>query len=342
MGPVLAKLEAIWWMLRPSAFVLSVSLAAAGWLWAPRSDDNWALLSLLVAVALVRGIANLLNDLLDSSGDAETSPFLPIPAGLVSRLEACAAVLVLGGLAAIAGFIAAGSLERFALSVAIGFSGSAMIVLYSLLKARGVLALVPASLTYALLPLYGWAMGGGGGLGRALLLILGLGLCAGVAANLTAALWDVDTDPAVGNLTVAVRHGPVRTFAVTAAAALLAWLAVAVGLAVGPSHVWLGAAALAAALALLLFGYRHARPSMEETLSRAQRIVAMEPFALGRLSTCFAACCAFGGLVGLAISVAMIVLLESCNYGYRRRLIEGGLVKSQPSGASLAGRVSGA
>jgi 4-hydroxybenzoate polyprenyltransferase len=153
------------------------------------------------------------NDLADAPADAVGKPEKPIPAGLLTRLQAGAAL----GAAGVAGLLSAASVGVLALVV--GIIGLADGFLYDLRLKGTALSWVPFAAGVALLPVYGW-VGATGSWPVALWGVVAMAALAGITLALANALADREGDGRSGVRSVATVLGRDRALALDAALVL--------------------------------------------------------------------------------------------------------------------------
>ena len=194
----------------------------------------------VVAVALAMAMLGYqvsiraLNDLVDAAPDRLAKPGAPIPAGLVSRRQATAIVMV-GG--AVGSVISA----SFGLTVlAVGTAGYACGLAYDLTARRGGWGWLCFALAIPLLLVWTW-LAAVDALPPAWPILLPLAALAGPALHLSNSLADVEADRQAGTASLATRLGERR------ARVVLAWLVVVVVGLGWAALLLLGAVPLAAA-----------------------------------------------------------------------------------------------
>jgi 4-hydroxybenzoate polyprenyltransferase len=184
------------------------------------------------------------NDLADAPADAVGKPAKPIPAGLLTRLQAGAALCAAGA----AGLLSAASVGVPALVV--GIVGLADGFLYDLRLKGTTLSWVPFAAGVALLPVYGW-VGATGSWPVALWGVVAMALLAGMTLALANALADLERDRHSGVRSVATALGRDRTLALDGALMLaVQMIALATSLTIG-----LNDRALALGLSGICFGW---------------------------------------------------------------------------------------
>jgi 4-hydroxybenzoate polyprenyltransferase len=243
--------EGLWWITRPPTVATGL-IAVPGWLAAAPSPAYGRLAAMVGAVMMGRAIANVVNDVLDEKKDRLTAPELPLPSGLVGRLQAIllGGVLVLCQLALV--FVAAGgSWRHFVFGIAGCTAIGVLVALYSLVKPYPALAVPVTGLAYLSCPVTAWLVAGGGW-STEVWMVFAYALCRGTAANVFSTYRDIDRDAAVGNYSVAVRLGHRRAFGLGISLEGLGALFV-LGIAVARQEVVFGAAVFIASAALLVW-----------------------------------------------------------------------------------------
>jgi 4-hydroxybenzoate polyprenyltransferase len=203
------RLEGLLWLTRPPILLDSVFYVVCGWS-VSAGQVTARTAAALGSVWLARATGIIINDVIDYPKDKETAPLLPLPSGVVTVRGAVGLSLLLGAGALALGFAAAGTFGGF-LAIAFTYCCTlAIAVCYSAVKGAGLLASLLMSAQTSFAGVVGWLAAGAGRPGIFALVFLALTLF-GVRQNLLAGLRDIDKDPAVGNLTTAVRLGPATT-----------------------------------------------------------------------------------------------------------------------------------
>jgi 4-hydroxybenzoate polyprenyltransferase len=199
-------------MTRPGALPTGL-IAIPGWLAATSTPDYGRMAAMVAAVMVGRAIANIFNDILDREKDRVTGPELPLPSGLVTLRQATLTAGALTLCLLVLLWIAGGGWNGFLVNLVgiVGF-GSLFIGLYSLVKARAPVAVALTGCVY-LCPLATAWLVAGGGWSPEVCVVFAYGLLRGFAANVFSTYRDVERDGEVGNLSIAVRLGESRAFA---------------------------------------------------------------------------------------------------------------------------------
>lgn len=178
-----------------------------------------------------------LNDIVDAPRDRGLKPGKPLPAGLVSRRVAWAAVVAGAGLGVCLSAPSGAATVGLAVAVlAIGYG-------YDLVFKGTAWSWFPFAIGIPLLPVFGW-LGTTGGLPGVFAILLPVAVIAGAGLAIANARADAERDAAAGVDSVATRLGLERSWAVNAGL-----LAVVVGLAIATLLV--EAAPLASLLAAI-------------------------------------------------------------------------------------------
>jgi geranylgeranylglycerol-phosphate geranylgeranyltransferase len=320
----LLKLEAVGWMGRPSALIDAPLIVPAGWLAAADPPSTGRMLAAMATAVIAGALTNMANDLLDEEKDKTTAPELPLPSGLLTRPQALVAFVVLVFVGFGTAAIASVTLERFLAGVAVGFLCGFLVLLYSLVKERGLVASVVIASAYACMPLGAWLVAGAGG--STVIPVMAFALLWGLAGNFQAALRDVDSDDEVGNQSIAVRVGPERTLALGAAVDVAASLCILWAAAL-EDRLEIGIPLVALFLAVLVFTHRAAigRHGEDRAEGRTQRVRVMRAATLSRLGSQFVLVAVFSVPIALLLAAAVAALLLLLIPGYERRIIGGGL-----------------
>lgn len=319
-------------MVRPPTLVTGF-IAIPGWLAATAPPSAARLAAFAGAAVLARAVANILNDFLDESKDRTTAPELPLPAGLVTHRQAALAALALS--ACVVGLlgVAAQSPLPFLLGLCGLSAGGVLIGLYSLVKPHALTTLAVTACVYVCLPLSGWVVAGAGWSAE-LGIVLGYAALRGLAGNMFSSLRDVDSDPRVGNRSIAVRLGAARAFALGVAIELLATTAV-VAVAVLRDRVALGVLVAAAIAACLLLSYRATARGQGGAAGRLERTKMLWPLDVGRHNTGIVL--VQSPPVGIVTTAVTVVLLTRGASVYARR-IAGGELKADLAAGAIAAR----
>jgi 4-hydroxybenzoate polyprenyltransferase len=221
-----------------------------------------------LAMFALQASIGALNDLADASFDAGRKPGKPIPAGLVSPTVARVVVVGAAGIGlALTAPSGPGLMALAGLILAIGYG-------YDLVAKGTAWSWLPFAIGIPLLPVFGW-LGAVGTLPTPFAVLLPVAVMAGAALAIANARADMDRDEAAGLVSVAIRLGSRRAWAVGA------WL-LAIVVVVALGSLWLtGGQTLAVAAsvgAALLVG---AGVVLGRTSSAAQRERAWEFQAIG-------------------------------------------------------------
>jgi 4-hydroxybenzoate polyprenyltransferase len=288
------------------------------------TPDSGRVAWLLISVLLGSGALFIINDILDAESDRVTAPYLPLPAGLVTRRDGVvASVVVLAGALATL-WIAADGIGGFAVALGLTIAAAGLSAAYSLLKDEGILGSFAIAVPQAMPVAIGWYLFGHQHAG---LFAVAAAYCllACVSNNVLAALRDVDLDPVVGNRTLPVRRGAVAGFQFAAVVAAAAVLLVVVMAVLQWPAVWALATAIAA-LAIMASSYGSTKRNFAlPDRGRVQRMGDMRTFKLGDFVRNGAAVAAFQPLLALAVGVAYFVKQYVGNRIYAARMIRGGL-----------------
>jgi len=199
-----------------AAIVLGLALIAGG------SPGRAAVLAL--AMLGLQFCIGSTNDLVDSTLDARSKPWKPIPSGLVSRRAATVVAIVSGAV----GLALAASAGPAVAALAVVMLGCGLV--YDLYLKPTAWAWACFSVAFALLPLYAW-YGASGQLPPRLELLLPLAALAGPVIQLSNGLSDLESDRAAGLRTLAARLGRRRTLVAIALMLVvihgIAWLTLA-------------------------------------------------------------------------------------------------------------------
>ena len=199
-----------------SALVLAIALVAGG-------EPSRAALLALAMLGLQFSIGAV-NDLFDEELDAQSKPFKPIPAGLISRRSATIAAAVFGGGGLVVALLATG----FAPAVGVMYAvmlGAGLVYDAWLKPTR--FAWVCFSVAFPVLPVYAW-YGATGSLPPRWEILLPVAALAGPALQIANGLIDLESDAAAGLRTLPISLGRRRSVAIMAglmlAIHLLAWV----------------------------------------------------------------------------------------------------------------------
>lgn len=320
----LTTVEAAWWAMRPNFYSNAVP-AVAGLYAATVSPSGREVVGVVVFVALMGGLLQLVNDILDHEKDGVTAPYLPIPSGLLGLVAAKAAAALLFASALAALLFATDPTIRFVWALGATAVTVVLSVLYSLLKNCGVLASACVALVYAGPAFLGWLVAGGEG--WLITLVLLDCFLAMFFGNTWAALRDVDADATVGNRTLPVRIGASRAFLYSYIGSTSSYVVLVALALVAPD----GRPALVLVALLvgwvLLNGPKVTRTFRIADRGRAQRSRDLRPlFNANAWRNCVLVA-AFSIRAGLTA----LVLLETLNWlqrrAYQRRLLDGELLR---------------
>ncbi|MEA2609839.1 MAG: hypothetical protein QOJ75_2082 [Chloroflexota bacterium] len=226
-----------------------------------------------LAMLCLQASIGVLNDLFDAPRDACSKPGKPIPAGLVSPAVARVVFVAAAGtglvLATPSGpwLVALGGLV-----LSVGYA-------YDLFAKGTVWSWLPFAIGIPLLPVFGW-YGATGSVPAPFAILLPAAVAAGAALAIANARADMERDGQAGLISIAIRLGSRRAWAV--GAVLLVMVAV-----VALGSLWLAAApevALGASLGaalLLVAGLALGRSSSARRRERAWEIQAIAVAALG-------------------------------------------------------------
>lgn len=317
------RLEGLLWLTRLPILLDSAFYVVCGWS-VSVGQVTARTAAAIGSVWLARATGIIINDVIDYPKDKETAPSLPLPAGVVTVPGAIGLSLVLGAGALALGFAAAATFGSF-LAIAFTYCCTlAVAVCYSAVKGAGLLASLLMSAQVSFAGVAGWLAAGAGHPGMFALVFLALTFF-GVRQNLLAGLRDIDKDPAVGNLTTAVRLGPVTTVRwVLALSALTALLLLAVstlrGNLAGAALCVAGGVISLASIPAMTAAFTGDQVRTRESRSRALR---------GLARRCYVTAAAFAiavqPLPGLAIWLAHFCLDAVLGPLYHARIAVGGL-----------------
>jgi 4-hydroxybenzoate polyprenyltransferase len=326
MRTLALKAEALFWMSRLWENSQPVWLVLMGWLAAdPRGDARLAWL--LVFIVAAASAMLLLNDIRDEQDDRTTAPFLPLPAGLVSRRAAVTLTGALLVVAAVALAAAAQDAARFIACVGLLALSTLTISVYSSVKHAGIAgSLLGVGAPFAMIPLLAWIVGHGEG-AWPIAAVVAYGLVSGMSTNTLAALRDVDLDGSVGNRTLAVRLGGPRAFRVAVALALVA-TGFAATVAIEAADAWAAVALVAVSLAITLAAYAPALARFREPQrGRVQRIADMRWIKLGEFTRHASVVAVFSVGTAASVGIGLQVLLILGSLAYDRRIVGGDIAR---------------
>jgi 4-hydroxybenzoate polyprenyltransferase len=320
----IAKAEVIWWMSRTYTDAMPLVLTSAAWLAASGGAPEWPRhLLLLAAVVPFAGAGMVLNDVRDRHKDRTTAPFMPLPAGLISPPGARRVVvgMIVAAVALI--WLAAPSAIHF-----LGASGALVATVssafvYSALKPIGIAASAFIGLPYVGAVAVATITQGGAPTADTWLIAL-FAWVYGCHSNIGTAMFDMDLDRRVGNLTVPVRLGGRRAWVLLLAGEAIAWvltLAVIRGHDAGLTAYALWWTSVAIAIVTL--------PRMRRTTgmprARLERIDDLAPLLWIDLVKTSAVVAVFVPWLGIVYAVATIALNTVGEAQFRRRIVDGGI-----------------
>jgi 4-hydroxybenzoate polyprenyltransferase len=333
-GTIALRLEALWWLTRLYLNASPIWLSVLGWL-GGGGEGGWPTLALLLLAVICAGSAHMVqNDILDIEPDRVTAPYLPLPAGLLTRTEATRAMMLMAVVAALALSAAASSptvlLGCLAL-VAVSGLGTRI---YSSHKSWGAADSLFVGLSMTVTATIGWLIGGHHHVVE-LAIIAPYALVYGFTANTWAALRDVDRDGLVGNRTLAVKIGGQRTVLVALSTSLVQYAIAAVLMIVANGSL-LAAVLLPTALAIqALAAPGTYRKFGEPDLGRPQRLQDLRFIRLGETVRFMAVLAIYSPLAAVSLFVVLEASLTVGGKMYRRRIIAGGLARSMAASARV-------
>jgi 4-hydroxybenzoate polyprenyltransferase len=323
------KLEALWWQSRIGHAAPIYLVAIAGWLIGrgSRGADSLRLAMFLLSLALLTGALALVNGVMDEEEDRATAPIGPLLTGLLTRREVIVgtSALVAAGLPAVA--VAAASPIRFVAALLLLVVAGCLTVAYSLIKGRGALASGAMASVWVVAAAAGWVISAPSGITVNVFLVAGYAFLAGFADNVVGGLFDVETDPRVGNLTVAVRLGPARAFRATALldSATFAVVAATALRADSPGARAAGLALAGIAAAWMAVSLRGVARALAGARGRTARMTALRPYLAGTSLRDAALVCALSLPIGLAVAIPLWLLQRASAIVGRRRVAGGGM-----------------
>ncbi len=329
------KIETLWWMTRPGFSNPLILISIAGCLSANKSPNPNHLIVLISLTGLLGSAIVLLNDLLDQDDDVITAPYLPLPAGLLSPREAKIG-LVFTLASAILCLLYINNEVWFILTN-ISFITLAVISAgaYCIFKHTGFLASIMMSIPYVIFALISWLLGGGTidmiPSNSNIIIVIISSFFIGFSGNILAGLRDVDKDPLVGNQTLPVRLGPQKAFKLVGIIecvdfVLQVWLATQV------QNGYLSLPLLAISLILMAISFHPILLTyIDSHRDRIQRISDIWLWSLGKDLKLVSLVCIFSLPIGLAIGFILRALRLLFQKGYKRQILEGGLLVSLSS-----------
>lgn len=210
--------EALWWLLRPHDSSGVIAVGSIGWFTSRGPEVDWSLFWSLFTIVFGTGLIHVLNDLGDEDKDRVTAPYLPLPAGLITRRAAVASVVVGMPLLLLLLVLVIGPSHPARLAVALGLIALivGLTIVYSTAKESAVLGTVVSIIPIVSLAVLAWLSGGAERPQVLAAVTVPYIALTAFAGTLYAALRDVDLDGDVGNLTVPVRIGGVATLRLAA------------------------------------------------------------------------------------------------------------------------------
>ena len=322
--PLALRLEAAFWLTRVGT-VWAAMLAPAGWFAATGAEDFGGLALAMLAMACAGGIVGILNDVFDREKDRVTAPFLPIPAGLLTLPEALAAALALVGLFVIALGLASVSLAAYATALAAAAGAGLLVAAYSPAKRFTFAPMLLAATVYADIPFVVWCAAGGGGL-QPLAEVLAYSVFFGLGTNTYTGMQDMDTDPEVGNSSLASSYGAARSYLLAAAFDLAAILCILLAsLQIGRAEVGVPVA-LVCLVAIVGSQLLHrAAGGWSGEVVRARWARSAQTVTFTRVITQVGMIAVFSIPAAAVITGVLGALLVLLGRGYHRRIVLGGL-----------------
>jgi len=322
----LLTIEALWWQSRVGVAVPIYLLTAVGWLVGKAPQERGlGFLPVLACLTCATGSLALLHAVLDEEEDRLVAPIGPLPAGLLTRVQVLRASALLALLASVSlvSVVAetSRSLEAFGLLALAGL----LTVSYSYVKHIGVVASVVMAAIWMTAAGGGWLVAGAHHPLPAWLLCYAFAV--GLADNVMGGILDVDSDPVVGNATVAVRLGARRALLLAGildVCATLLLLIVAVQEPLTHSAVGIGLAVLAASWGALAARTLHS--SLDGGLAgRVAYVAAARPYIRALCLRDVGLVCVLSPRLGLTVGIGLWALQGAAFHGSGRRVREGGL-----------------
>lgn len=301
----------------------SAAAVPAAWLAASNRPGLGAMAAVAVAYVVARGMAGVINDIVDEQDDTVTAPWAPLPTGTVSAPHALATLGVLAVAFWMLTTLAAADWADYALGLCAGAVSVVFIIAYGVWKGDGAVGPALGGLALGAIPVSAWLFAGGGDDPVALAIIVAGACFQGFSTCVHAALRDVDSDPAVGNYTIATRFGPDATLRLCGLADLLALLLV-LPLAVHEDRLAVGVPVVVLLAAALVWTHVDALARQRGAHGRFQRVAVVRYVARARFGSLLAPVAVYSIPVFLVAAVAVAVLVPALRR-HERRVVSGRL-----------------
>jgi len=319
-------IEALWWQSRVGVAAPIYLLTGAGWLVgkAPH-ESELGFLSVLACLICATGSLALLHAVLDEEEDRLVAPIGPLPAGLLTRAQVLRGSALLALLAVFALVNVAAEASRFLGLLGVLVLAGLLTISYSFAKHSGGIASVVMATVWTIATVGGWLVAGAHHPLPAWLLCYAFAV--GLADNIMGGILDIDSDPMVGNATVAVRLGARHALLLTVildAGATLLLLIVAIQEPLLLSAFGIGLAVFAVGWGA--FAARSLRSSLDRGLEgRTAYIAAARPYIRALCLRDVGLVSALSPRFGLTFGVGLWMLQGVAFRGSARRVREGGL-----------------
>ncbi|MCU1644936.1 MAG: hypothetical protein JWN03_5211 [Nocardia sp.] len=277
--------------------------------------------------ALSGGSLFIVNDILDEEGDHVTAPYLPLPAGIITRKAswAWAAVYLIAAFVVL-GF-AAHTVPRFMLALGIMLGAVVASVAYSKVKDDGIVASVMVTIPQTVPAVIAWIFASGGAW-WALASIICYCVLACISNNILAALRDVDLDASVGNMTVAIRLGAPAAYRLAAMLGFASAIPVVVSGIVHGTWWWLPFEVFGLGVMAANYGSTY-RAMCEPDRGRLTRMADMKRFKSGEFWRHAGMVAVFSPVTALIAGAVMFTLLRGGGRVYVKRVVGGGIRRQQ-------------
>lgn len=324
------RIEAIVWLGRPASMFGKVPPVLSGYLLGSPSWQIEDLCLVLVFALSMQLIISSLNDVYDAPRDRLTAPYLPIPAGLISRGEACIAPVAAGVVLAVVLWMLSVETGVVVLIVLTACVGVAIGGIYGKTKSRAWSPLLASTGSMGAV-LWGWLLSEQKQI-YLMLTALMVMLLHGVFMNLINQMRDSGKDPAAGNITIAARRGwRVTLFLAGAVRVLECGAIVAIAIAI---HAPLRAVLVIGPLVALAWGIRNTKALT--AAYRASRLASTTILAPLRLSTFLAEIALLTTVspaVGILVGGVMWLWYRTIRPAYERQIVDGALARTATDNA---------
>ena len=316
---LLLRVEAAIWLTRPQSLFSKVPIAVAAWLTGRGDLRSSATQQVLLLSFLVtfQGLLFAINDINDAERDRRTAPYLPIPAGVLTRRDAIVVALAMG-IVFLASLVLLGS-SALSITAVLATIPPALATMriYGRTKATWYSPLLGS--TAASSPaLWTWLLAGYRNYG-VFAVLFATATLHGLQTNLRAQLRDIEGDPKAGTLTLAARLGARRTFWLIATIQTIE-LGVVLSLYVMQGRT-LALLWLMPALGLLIMGLVASEEVYSRTRDRLGQTEALRLWVNMSFATEIAILAAFRPVLALPIGAGMFLWFAFVRRTYYRRLV---------------------